>query len=131
MSTITINETSQSFAPETRLVQAIEQMGIEIGHRCGGQAKCTTCRVVFVEGEPATMTRAEFTQLHNRELFGDYRLSCQILCDHDMTVEPQMTLESEGWSDTGPAVADVVQPDAEWYTVAQLAQSVEDAGGED
>ncbi|MBO9316426.1 MAG: 2Fe-2S iron-sulfur cluster binding domain-containing protein, partial [Chloroflexus sp.] len=51
MPVITIGERSITVEPGTRLVLAIEQAGIAIGHRCGGNARCTTCRVVFAEGE--------------------------------------------------------------------------------
>jgi ferredoxin len=38
-------------APGTRLVNAIEQQaGVDILHACGGNARCTTCRVEFVSG---------------------------------------------------------------------------------
>lgn len=30
-----------------RLVNALEDAGIQILHRCGGNARCTTCRVQF------------------------------------------------------------------------------------
>ena len=69
-----------------RLVLAIESQGIPIGHRCGGFARCTTCRVEFQAGEPDTMTKAEYAILSTRELLGQVRLSCQIVCDHDMSV---------------------------------------------
>ncbi len=43
-----------------RLVLAIkEDAGVDILHRCGAYAKCTTCRVEFLEGEPNRMTQAE------------------------------------------------------------------------
>lgn len=103
-----------------RLVLAIEESGINIGHRCGGNARCTTCRVKFLKGEPEQMTRAEYQKLTERDLFGKFRLSCQIVCDHDMEVMPQMTLESEGWSDTGPAPEPNVMPEAEWFPIEQL-----------
>lgn len=36
-----------------RLVLAIEQDAhVDILHACGGNARCTTCRVEFIEGEP-------------------------------------------------------------------------------
>ena len=69
-----------------RLVLAIEQDAkVDVLHACGGNARCTTCRVEFIEGEPSQMTEAEVTKLQERGLTG-VRLSCQILCDHDMTV---------------------------------------------
>ena len=55
-----------------------------------------------------------------RNLFGQYRLSCQIVCNHDMEIEPQMTLESEGWNDTGPPPNNQVTPEAVWFPIDQL-----------
>ena len=97
-----------------RLVLAIEQTGVHIGHRCGGNARCTTCRVEFRAGQPEKMTRAEHDKLLERGLLGQYRLSCQIICDHDMGVHPVMTLESEGWTDTGPPPEPFITPEPEW-----------------
>ncbi len=34
-----------------RLVLAIEESGMDIMRACGGNARCTTCRVEFIEGE--------------------------------------------------------------------------------
>jgi hypothetical protein len=66
------------------------------------------------------MTRAEFNKLHERELYGSYRLSCQIVCDHDMQVQPVMTLENQDWTDTGPPPEVTVTPEARWYPIAEL-----------
>jgi ferredoxin len=121
MPTLTINGTQQNFEPDKRLVSAVEEMGVHIGHRCGGNAKCTTCRVEFSEGEPEGYTRAEYKKLKERDLLGQYRLSCQHTVSQDMTVTPIMTLESEeGWTDTGPDVDPAVQPEAEWFPLADL-----------
>ena len=44
--------------PGKRLVLAIEQdASVDVLHACGGNARCTTCRVEFVDGEPATDDR--------------------------------------------------------------------------
>jgi len=75
-----------------RLVLAIEQQGVDILHACGGNARCTTCRVEFIDGEPTRMTRAEKEKLEQKALTG-VRLSCQIVCDHDMTVRAISRLE--------------------------------------
>ncbi len=104
----------------TRLVLAIEEAGVHIGHRCGGYARCTTCRVEMLSGEPDLMTRAEYAKLKERELLGQYRLSCQLVCDHDMHVRPTMTLENQDWTDTGPPPEPVVTPEAVWYLRTQL-----------
>jgi ferredoxin len=69
------------------LVLAIEEdAGVDILHRCGSYAKCTTCRIEYLEGEPEKMTRAEVEVLESRDLLGQVRLCCQALCDHDMKV---------------------------------------------
>lgn len=105
-----------------RLVLAIEDSGVKIGHRCGGYANCTTCRVEFLDGEPETMTKAEYMKLMGRDLFGKARLSCQIICDHDMEVQPLLTSETmPDWQgDTGPTPEVEVTPEAEWFPVEDL-----------
>ncbi len=120
MPKITIDGKSAEFPADKRLVLAIEEMGINIGHRCGGQARCTTCRVSFSDGEPNSMTRAEYDKLKERELLGEYRLSCQLLCNQDMELKPYMTLENQECSDTGPTPDDSVQPEAKWFPIKEL-----------
>ncbi len=123
MPKLTVNGQSAEFDEGKRLVLAIEEMGVQIGHRCGGQARCTTCRVTFESGEPDRMTVAEYEKLKERGLLGEYHLSCQHQLTHDMEVRPVMTLESEGWSDTGPHPDEEVQPVAEWFPKDELMQS--------
>lgn len=121
MPTVTVGERSITVEPGTRLVLAIEQAGIAIGHRCGGYARCTTCRVKFAEGEPDVMTAPEYAKLKERGLLGEYRLACQIVCDHDMVIaEVPFTLESQGWTDTGPAPEPTVTPDPVTHPRAEL-----------
>src|SRR3954463_8961137 len=97
-----------------RLVLAIEQDAkVDILHACGGNARCTTCRVEFIAGEPATHTAAEVERLAARELTG-VRLSCQILCDHDMTVRAISRLEGSGRPDPGRTPEETITPPAEW-----------------
>lgn len=103
----------------TRLVRAIEGNGVDILHRCGGYARCTTCRVAFVAGEPAQMTVAERDKLAEKEVLGEVRLSCQILCDHDMELRPLMRLSESGLSDPGPEPQAVITPDPVWTEAPQ------------
>src|SRR5690606_28001583 len=88
MPKVTVQDKTFEVEIGERLVLALERNGIPLGHRCGGQARCTTCRVQFVSGEPDTMTEAEFNRLTQRELLGKARLSCQIEVNHDMSVIP-------------------------------------------
>ena len=116
MPTVTIKyqgETTTEVPAGTRLVLAIENAGIDIGHRCGGFAKCTTCRVEFAEGEPDKMTQAEAARLEERELTG-VRLSCQVPVERDMTVRPVMLVSEQGWSDPGPPPEPEITPEPVW-----------------
>jgi ferredoxin len=93
-----------------RLVLALEdEARIDQLHACGGNARCTTCRVEFVSGEPPRMTAAEKSVLAARGLSG-VRLSCQIPCDHDMAVRAISRLAGSGRKDVGPRPADDIQP---------------------
>jgi ferredoxin len=100
-----------------RLVLALEDDAkVDQLHACGGNARCTTCRVEFVSGEPDRMTVAEKKVLAERGITG-VRLSCQIICDHDMTVRVISRLAGSGRADAGKRPADEVQPQpVEWTT---------------
>lgn len=75
-------------APEgKKLVLAIEDAGIDILHRCGGNARCTTCRIELLEGDAGAMGDAEKTRLAvEAELADNVRLSCQIRVQEDLKV---------------------------------------------
>src|ERR1700737_3363740 len=93
-----------------RLVLALEdEAGIDQLHACGGNARCTTCRVEFLAGEPDRMTAAETSILAVKGLTG-VRLSCQILCDHDMHVRAISRFAGSGRKDAGKRPADTGQP---------------------
>ena len=100
-----------------RLVNALEdEAGIDQLHACGGNARCTTCRVQFLQGEPERMTDAEKQLLTARGLASQagLRLSCQILCDHDMELKAISRLAGSGKADAGKRPADEITPPAVW-----------------
>src|ERR687895_592174 len=97
-----------------RLVLAIEQDArVDVLHACGGNARCTTCRVEFIAGEPEKMTVAERSVLAARGVSG-VRLSCQIVCDHDMAVRAISRLAGSGRPDPGPTPASEIPPPPDW-----------------
>src|ERR1051325_6134815 len=70
-----------------KLVLALEDAGIDILHRLGGNARCTTCRVKILESEPSTMGELERNRLAmETELAPNVRLSCQIRVQNDLKV---------------------------------------------
>ena len=97
-----------------RMVLALEDDAkVDQLHACGGNARCTTCRVEFVAGEPDRMTAAEKQVLAARGLTG-VRLSCQIPCDHDMSVRAISRLAGSGRPDAGSRPADEITPPPQW-----------------
>ena len=100
-----------------RLVLAIEEAGVDILHACGGNCRCTTCRIEFISGEPEAMTEAEKEKLAQKGLVG-VRLSCQITCNADMTVRAISRLAGSGRPDAGGTPEETIQPPPVWTTKA-------------
>ncbi|MDE2127226.1 MAG: (2Fe-2S)-binding protein [Armatimonadetes bacterium] len=69
-----------------KLVLCLEDGGIDILHRCGGLARCTTCRVVVLDGSVPPMSIREQAALADPELIATYRLSCQLRVEGDLVV---------------------------------------------
>lgn len=70
-----------------KLVLALEDNGVDILHRCGGNAKCTTCRVEVLSGDAGEMGDAEKMVLASKPDLGDNtRLSCQVRCNDDLKI---------------------------------------------
>jgi ferredoxin len=117
MSKLTVEGYGTFDVPDNkRLVLAlIDEAGVDQLHACGGNCRCTTCRVEFVAGEPEQMTQAEKEKLAERGLSG-VRLSCQILADHDMTVRAISRLEGSGRADSGSRPEPEIHPDPVWVS---------------
>ncbi len=87
-----------------RLVLAIEDAGVDILHRCGGNARCTTCRVEILSGDAGPMTEAETARLAQEEnLAPNTRLACQVAdIQTDLTINVVNRLATSGLEDPGP-----------------------------
>lgn len=94
-------------APEgKKLVLTLEDAGIDILHRCGGNARCTTCRVEILEGDPGEMGELERNRLAvEAELAANVRLSCQIKINADLKVRVINQASVRGM-DAGPRPLD-------------------------
>ena len=89
-----------------KLVLAIEDAGVDILHRCGGNARCTTCRVAILDGVPEEMGEVERNRLAvEAELAPNVRLSCQIHVAQDLKVRVINQASVRGM-DAGPRPLD-------------------------
>jgi ferredoxin len=115
--TLTVKDYGSFDVPaDKRLVNALkDDAGVDQLHACGGVGKCTTCRVRITDGLPSKMTVAEKTVREAKGLDDpEIRLSCQLLCEQEMTVEAISRFEGSGRKDAGNPVAPEIQPSPEW-----------------
>lgn len=116
MATLKVEDYGTFEVPDgKRLLKAIEDSGVDILHRCGGNAKCTTCRVAFIEGEPQQRTVAEFNRLRKKDLLVEgIRLSCQCLAEGEMSLRVLKTVSNSNHEDAGSTPAEDITPEPEW-----------------
>lgn len=89
-----------------KLVLCLEDNGIDILHRCGGNARCTTCRVEVISGEVEPMGEAEKAILSIKPDVNERtRLSCQIHVIGDLHVKVINQASVKG-IDPGPRPAE-------------------------
>ena len=120
MITIKVNGNEHEVEEGVRLVNAIEDLGYDISHRCGGKAMCTTCRVnvnfdtfarSYLPSLPSSLTNAERKIFKENDLlFTSLRLSCQILTIDGLDVKIGMPVSENEWDEAGPRPADTIEP---------------------
>lgn len=89
-----------------KLVLCLEDNEVDILHRCGGNARCTTCRVEVLSGDPGPIEEAEKAILSTKTDLGDHtRLSCQVRLMDDLHVRVVRQASVEG-IDAGPRPVD-------------------------
>ena len=95
---------------DRKLVLALEDNGIDILHRCGGNARCTTCRVEVLGGDPGEIREPERAILATKEDLNDHtRLSCQIRIMDDLHVKVINQVSVKG-IDAGPRPLEETTP---------------------
>jgi 2Fe-2S ferredoxin len=70
------------------LLWHLQQNRIDWMHACGGKGRCTTCKVVVMEGiaNTAPLSTAEERYRKSGELLENERLACQLLIAGNVTV---------------------------------------------
>lgn len=66
-------------APDTTLLEAAMEIGLNLQHKCGGNATCGTCRVRIEEGYEnlCPVNQREVELLGEDRLGRKFRLACQ------------------------------------------------------
>jgi adenylate cyclase len=74
--------------PGETILRAALRAGVPFTHACGGNGRCSTCRVVVLEGRQACADRTPREQaIADRLGFGpQFRLACQTVVRDDVTV---------------------------------------------
>lgn len=93
-------------AAGTKLVLAIEDAGCDILHRCGGNSRCTTCRVDILEGDTGPLGALEAERIgREADWPQNRRLSCQVMVNGDLSVRVLSTASQTGMP-AGPRPVD-------------------------
>jgi len=105
----------------TKLLKALIDNEVDIVHTCGGNAKCTTCRVTVRKGVPTKNTQAQQERFERAIKFGASQfdhpavfLSCQTLVENDMTVSVSETFNRTIHDSLGKDTTDEITPDPVW-----------------
>ncbi len=105
----------------TKLLKALINNEADIVHSCGGNAKCTTCRVTIHKGVPTKKTQAQHDLLEKLINSGRSEfdhpavfLSCQVIVENDMTVSVSETFNRVIHDSPGKDTSDDVTPDPVW-----------------
>lgn len=80
-----------------KLVLELEDNGVDMLHRCGGNARCTTCGIEVITGEAGDKTEAEIAVLEAKGIDNpNFRLSCQIRCENDLDIKVLRQVSTAG-----------------------------------
>jgi len=104
----------------TKLLKALIDE-TEIVHECGGNAKCTTCRVTIHKGVPTKKTKAQQERFERAINSGQPQfdhpavfLSCQVIVENDMRVSVSEEFNSVIHDSRGKDTEDGITPDPVW-----------------
>ncbi len=105
----------------TKLLKALIDHETDIVHECGGQAKCTTCRVTIRKGVPTKETQAQKERFEKKINAGASQfdhpavfLSCQVSVENDMTVSISEEFNKVIHDSRGKDTEDNITPDPIW-----------------
>ena len=80
-----LNQKEVLVAPGQKVLAAIGEAGIDWMHACGGKGRCTTCRIIILEGIQGfgELSTAEEKFRQQGRLKANERLTCQCILQQD------------------------------------------------
>jgi uncharacterized 2Fe-2S/4Fe-4S cluster protein (DUF4445 family) len=77
--------------PDTTILAAVRQAGIEISAVCAGNGSCGMCKVIPISGDYSGLSEIEKNQLQPTEIKAGFRLACQtrVLSDGIVQIPPE------------------------------------------
>ena len=90
------NEKNAEIDAETTILQSALRNGIPLAHACGGHARCSTCRVLVLQGleNLCPRNKREQSLAEERNFNAKVRLACQTTVNGDVTVR-RLVLDEE------------------------------------
>ncbi len=78
----------ETIDPAKPLLRQFHDNGLDWMHACGGKGRCTTCKVIVIEGHAnfSSVTPAELRYRAMGALRENERLSCQCRVNGDITI---------------------------------------------
>lgn len=80
------HETQIPVSPSKSLLEQALAHQLDLAHMCNGKARCSTCRVVVLDGDLPPRNEAEQQLADRLELPINVRISCQVRADRPMTI---------------------------------------------
>lgn len=110
------------------LLEAAQQMGVELLSICGGKGDCGKCRVKLLQGSASPLTEAEKGELTEQEQASGFRLACQTLplSDLKINVPPESLSTPQRIQVEGLEVPVTPNPPVIFYPVEFSAPSLVD-----
>lgn len=76
--------------PQSRsILDALQSERIDWMHACGGKGRCTTCKLIIIDGhgQLSERTAAETRYYQEGKLLNNERLACQVMALGDLVVQ--------------------------------------------
>jgi uncharacterized 2Fe-2S/4Fe-4S cluster protein (DUF4445 family) len=117
-----------TLSAEASLLEAAQQLGVQLISLCGGRGSCGRCKLQLLDGELSPPTEQEAKRLTGDELSQGFRLACQAfpLSDVKLSVPPSSLSTPQRTQVEGQDIPVTADPLVHAYPLQLTAPSLED-----